>query len=62
MEECGGVLLLVKLQSSMGVLSFLYLITWYDFAAWSRPFLILLSGDIETNPRPISGQSFLICH
>ena len=43
---------------------FLYLIIWYDFAAWFRPFLILLSGDIETNPgpKPISGQSFSICH
>ena len=43
---------------------FFYLIIWYDFAAWFRPFLILLSGDIETNPgpKPISGQSFSICH
>ena len=32
---------------------FLYLII-YDFATWSRPFLILLSGDIETNPGPKS--------
>ena len=46
------------------LISFLYLIIWYDFAAWFRPFLILLSGDIETNPgpKPISGQSFSICH
>ena len=43
---------------------FLYLIIQYDFAAWSRPFLILLNGDIETNPDPKSmfGQSFSICH
>ena len=42
----------------------MYLIIWYDFAAWFRPFLILLSGDIETNPgpKPVSGQSFSICH
>ena len=40
------------------------LLIWYDFADWFRPFLILLSGDIETNPspKPISGQSFSICH
>ena len=46
------------------LISFLYLLIWYDFAAWSRPFLILLSGDIETNPgpKPISEQSFSICH
>ena len=46
------------------LISFLYLIIWYDFAAWFRPFLILLSSDIETNPgpKPISGQSFSICH
>ena len=46
------------------LISFLYLIIWYDFAAWFRPFLIILSGDIETNPgpKPISGQSFSICH
>ena len=46
------------------LVSFLYLIIWYDFAAWSRPFLIILSGDTETNPgpKPISGQSFSICH
>ena len=46
------------------LVSFLYLLVWYDFAAWSRPFLMLLSGDIETNPGPklISGQSFSICH
>ena len=46
------------------LISFLYLIIWYDFAAWFRPFLILLSGDIETNPgpKPVSGQSFSICH
>ena len=45
------------------LISFLYLIIWYDFAAWFRPFLILLSGDIETNPgpKPISGQR-QICH
>ena len=45
-------------------MSFLYLIIWYDFAAWFRPFLILLIGDIETNPgpKPVSGQSFSICH
>ena len=43
---------------------FLYLIIWYDFAVWSMSFLILLSGDTETNPgpKPISGQSFSICH
>ena len=43
--------------------SFFYLIIWYDFTAWSRPFLILLSGDIEMNPgpKPIFGQSFSIC-
>ena len=43
---------------------FLHLIIWYDFAAWSIPFSILLSGDIETNPgpKPIAGQSFSICH
>ena len=40
------------------LISFLYLIIWYDFSAWFRPFLILLSGDIETNPQ----QSFSICH
>ena len=42
------------------LISFLYLIIWYDFAAWFWPFLILLSGDIETNPgpKPISGQKF----
>ena len=42
----------------------MYLIIWYDFAAWSIPFSILLSGDIETNPgpKPIAGQSFSICH
>ena len=34
------------------LVSFLYLIIWYDFAAWSVPFLILLSGDIEKNPGP----------
>ena len=40
------------------LVSFLYLVIWYDFAASSMPFLILLSGDIETNPGPklISGQ------
>ena len=32
------------------LVSFLYLIDLNDFAAWSIPFLILLSGDIETNP------------
>ena len=40
------------------LVSFLHLIMWYGFAAWSMPFLKLLSGDIEKNP----GQSFLICH
>ena len=46
------------------LISFLYLIIWCDFAAWFRLFLILLSGDIETNPgpNPIFGQSFSICH
>ena len=34
------------------LVSFLYLIIWCDFAAWSVPFLILLSGDIEKNPGP----------
>ena len=36
------------------LVSFLYLIIWYDFAAWLMPFLILLSGDIETNRGPKS--------
>ena len=42
----------------------MYLIIWYEFAAWSISFSILLSGDIETNPgpKPIAGQSFSICH
>ena len=46
------------------LVSFLYLLIWYDFAVWSRPFLILLSCDTETNPgsNPISGQSCSICH
>ena len=46
------------------LISFLYLIIWYDFAAWFGPFLISLIGDIEANPgpKPISGQSFSICH
>ena len=46
------------------LVSFLYLIIWYDFVAWSMPFLILLSGDIETNPgpKPIAGQSFSISY
>ena len=46
------------------LVSFLYFIIWYDFAAWSLPFLILLSGDIVTNPctKNISGQSFPIYH
>ena len=44
------------------LIPFLYLIIWYEFAAWFRPFLILLSGDIETNPGPKPGQSFSICH
>ena len=46
------------------LVSFLYLIIWYEFAAWSIPFSILLNGDIETNPGPksIAGQSFSICH
>ena len=41
------------------LVSFLFLLIWYDFAAWSWPFLILLSGDIEINPGPkaVSGQS-----
>ena len=34
------------------LVSFLYLIIWFDFAAWSMPFLILLSGDTETKPSP----------
>ena len=34
------------------LVSFLYLVIWYDFTASSMPFLILLSGDIETNPGP----------
>ena len=44
--------------------SFLYLIIWYDFAAWYIPFSILLSGNTETNPGPksIAGQGFSICH
>ena len=46
------------------LVSFLYLIIWYDFAAWSRPILILTSGEIETNPgpKPLVFQSFSICH
>ena len=46
------------------LVSFLYLIIWYDFATSSIPFSLLLSGDIETNPgpKPIAGQSFSICH
>ena len=28
------------------LVSFLVLIIWYEFAAWSRPFLTLLIGDI----------------
>ena len=46
------------------LVSFLYLIIWYDFAVWSMPFWILLSGQIERNPGPklISRQSFSICH
>ena len=46
------------------LVSFLYLIIRYDFAAWSITFLILLSGDIETNtgPKSITGQGFSICH
>ena len=46
------------------LVSFLYLFIRYDFAAWSIPFSILLSGDIETNPgpKPIARQSFSICH
>ena len=46
------------------LVSFLYLIMRYNFAAWSIPFSISLSGDIETNPgpKPISGQRFSICH
>ena len=46
------------------LISFLYLIIWYDIASWFRPFLILLSGDLETNsgPKSISRQSFSICH
>ena len=45
------------------LVSFLYLIIWYDLAARSVPSLILLSGDIETNPgpKPFYGQSFSIC-
>ena len=36
----------------------------YNFAAWSIPFSISLSGDTETNPgpKPIAGQRFSICH
>ena len=43
---------------------FLYLIIWYDCAAWSIPFSILLSCDTQTNPDPksIAGQSFSNCH
>ena len=47
------------------LISFLYLIIWYDFVAWFSPFLILLSGNIETKTKSlekISGQSFSICH
>ena len=32
------------------LVSFLYLIIWYDFATWSMSLLILSSGDNETNP------------
>ena len=32
------------------LVSFLYLIIWYDFATWSVSLLILSSGDNETNP------------
>ena len=32
------------------LVSFLYLIIWYDFATWSMSPLILSSGDNETNP------------
>ena len=41
------------------LVSFLYLIIWYDFAAWSMLFLILLSRDTE---RWIQVQSVSICH
>ena len=36
----------------------------YNFAAWSIPFSIPLSGDIEMNPgpKPIAGKRFSICH
>ena len=46
------------------LVSFLFLLIWYDFAAWSWPFLILLSGDIVINPGPkaVSGQSVSIFH
>ena len=42
----------------------MFLLIWYDFAAWSWPFLMLLSGDIEINPGPkaVSGQSVSIFH
>ena len=44
------------------LISFLYLIIWYDLIVWSRPFLILLSGDIDKVWATISEQSFWICH
>ena len=42
---------------------FLYLLISYDFATWSKPFLILLSDDIETNPwTDLWTIFFSICH
>ena len=44
------------------LLSILYLIIWYEFAACCRPTVILLSDDVDINsgPKPNSGQSFSI--
>ena len=43
------------------LISFLHLIIWHDLPSWCRPFLILLSGGVETNPGPklTFGESFL---
>ena len=40
------------------LVSFLNLIIWYDFSAWCRPFLILLSGDVEGNPDKFLDKAF----
>ena len=65
MLPCYFKLLLILLKSyykfhsfraQLVLVSFLYLIIWYEFAAWSRP-----NGHIETNPdpKPIFGQNSL---